>query len=95
MERVRPSSPTDPELAGLGAEGGADWKGWEWGGAWGGAGDCWGGAGGRGCDWRGGLGSWAGSESRVGLGAAWEDTAGVGAVLALQGLLLLSHVSRV
>ena len=58
------------------------------GGAWGGAGDCLGGAGGRGCDW---VGELAGSESRVGLGAAWEDTAGVGAVLTLQDLLLLSH----
>ena len=64
METVRPSSPTDPELAGLGAEGGAV------------------------------IGR-AGSESRVGLGAAWEDTAGVGAVLTLQDLLLLSHLSRV
>ena len=50
------------------------------------------GSGGRGCDW---VGELAGSESRVGLGAAWEDTAGVGAVLTLQDLLLLSHLSRV
>ena len=60
MESVRPSSPTDPELAGLGAEGGADWKGWEWGGAWGGAGDCLGGAVIGEAGWGAGLGARAG-----------------------------------